>query len=72
MLVLCPRCHSSVTFAEQFAASTVLYFYSSLPVSIRQRHLSFISTYGSAALCSAFRDGDSDFWNALAVNDLTR
>lgn len=72
MLVLCARCHSRVTFAERFAGSTLLLFYSSLPILVRQRHLPFVSTHGSAALCSAFRDGDSESWNALAVKDLTR
>jgi hypothetical protein len=72
MLVLCSRCHSSVTTSERFAASLVMHFYSSLPAAVRERHLPFVSCYASETLCSAFRSGDSYFWSDRAVDDLTR
>src|SRR5437899_268075 len=62
MLVLCSRCHSSVTASEGFAASVVMHFYSALPAPVRERHLPFVSCHASDALCSAFRSGDTYFW----------
>lgn len=72
MLVLCSRCHSSVTKAERFAASLLLHFYSALPAAVRQRHLEFVTSHASARLSSAFRMGNADFWGDRAVDDLTR
>ena len=72
MIVLCFPCHSSITNSEGFAASIVMLFYSELPPAVRQRHLPFVSAYGSPALASAFRLGDPYFWNDRAVDDLTR
>jgi hypothetical protein len=72
MLALCSRCHSSVTLSEHFAASMLIHFYSELPAAIRQRHHPFVVIHGLPALCSAFRTGNNDDWNALAVRDFTR
>jgi len=74
MLVLCARCHSSVTHCEHFAGSTAMHFYSTLSAAVRLRHLPFLESAvpASAALISAFRLGDSMFWSDLAVRDLTR
>jgi hypothetical protein len=74
MLMLCGRCHSSVTYSEHFAASTAMHFYSTLSAVVRQRHLPFLENTvpASAALISAFRSGDSMYWSDIAVEDLTR
>ena len=74
MLVLCGRCHSSVTRCEHFAGSTAIHFYSTLSATVRRRHLPFleITVPASAALISAFRSGNSMYWSDLVVRDLTR
>lgn len=52
MLVLCSRCHSSITASERYAASLVMHFYSALPAPIRQRNLVFLTGRASQTLCS--------------------
>ena len=74
MLVLCSKCHSSITNAEYFAASIAMHFYSTLSMAVRQRHLSFLESLDVVppALLAAFRSGDSWYWNERAVDDLMR
>jgi hypothetical protein len=74
VLILCQRCHCSVTDGEQQGASIRAYFYSTLPAAVRARHCAFLENIGiaSPALLSAFRYGDPAYWNERAVRDSTR
>jgi hypothetical protein len=73
-LVLCERCHASVSQGESFGTSMLALFYAQLPSDIRARHLPFLQAQldPSSALVSAFKHGNSDYWNSKTVRDLTR
>lgn len=74
VLVLCEKCHASVSEGERFGASMRAHFYSRLPGKIRERHVAFVESQigpTSAVVC-AFKFGNSDYWNGRTVDDLTR
>jgi hypothetical protein len=74
VIVLCEPCHSTVTDAERFGISRLMLFYSKLNQVTRTRHLPFLERTlpPSSAAVTAFREGNSRYWNDRTVRDVCR
>ncbi len=74
ILLLCVTCHGEISRAEHEGAAARLWFYSSLPAEIREQHIPFFERVlgPQSPLVSALRAGNSEYWNAARVRDLTR
>ena len=74
MIVLCPHCHSRITWGEGYSTSLALHFYAELSSDVRLRHIPFLVSQSRTpeALLAAFRSGNKEYWNSQAVRDLTR
>jgi len=73
VLVLCIKCHQIATRGEGSCTPELACFYATLPAVVRSRHLPFLKrNSASQSILDAFKRGDSDHWNTMAVRAITR